>query len=433
MLCKNALQSSPRTVRSVVCRFGARLVIGALWGVLLLASMAEAQTCHRSCTYKIIKEGNTYNTVGSAAYPCSRGFSTRGCQIIQAEIVARIGPNALSGSWSLSCGNIHSYVAVLEVPTPTPTPTPTKTPTPTATPTKTPTPTVTPTKTPTPTATPTRTATPTATPTRTPTKTATPTPIVYKVTPIAECVDVLKTGDLLAHFGYQNDGVVSQEIPIGPKNNVQPGAKDVGQPTTFLRGRFTNVFTAVIPVASGVSAKTNTIDAIRWTVGDAFADASIATQRCAPEEIACEETDNREPLATLDNLTARQRANVRALSRRLKAATRSAKIAARADSYVAQAKTIHLEQWQDIWGSFSQVSQTCTGCAAVDKTTDLTDIRGRAKQLLTLSRRAAASIKDVRRGRLTPEEQSLLRAAQTLYSQVEKVSETLPRFESQCG
>lgn len=418
-----ALQSSPRNFIVNLVRYGALTFVEALCVLLVVVSAAEAQTCYRSCTYRITKDGNTYNTVGSAAYPCSRGFSTRGCQIIQAEIVARIGPNALTGSWSLSCGNIHSYVAVLDVPTPTPTNTPTNTPTPTATPTKTPTPTTTPTRTP----------TPTATPTRTPTRTPSPTPIVYRITPIAECVDVLQNGDLLAHFGYQNDDVVSKGIPIGPKNNVQPGAQDGGQPTTFLRGRFTNVFTAVVPVATGVSAKTKTIDAIRWTLGDAYADATITTQRCAPEEIACEETDTREPLAILDDLTARQRANVRALSRRLKAASRSANISARADSFTSQAKTIHLEQWQDIWGSFSKVSLACTGCAAIDKTSDLSAIRGRAKQLLTLSKRAAAALRDVRRGRLTAEEQSLVRAAHSLYSRVEKVSETLPRFESQCG
>jgi hypothetical protein len=97
-----------------------------------------------------------------------------------------------------------------------------------------------------------------------------------------------------------------------------------------------------------------------------------------------------------------------------------------------QAKTIHLNQWQDIWGSFSQVSQACTGCAAVDKTSDLSAIRGRAKQLLSLSKRAAATLKNVRRGRLTAQEVFLVTTAQTLYSKIEKVSEALPRFESQC-
>jgi hypothetical protein len=442
MLFMICLHTSRRNVIVAQNRFSVRLAVVALCSLLisvfLNVSGAEAQTCHRSCTYRITKEGSIYYAVGRAAYPCYRGFSTRGCEIIKAEIVARIGPNALTGSWGLSCGNIHSYVAILEVPTPTPTNTPTRTPTATPTrtatptPTKTPTPTATPTKKPACTNTPTRTPTPTATPTRTPTSTFTPTPIAYKVTPIAECVDVLQNGNLLAHFGYQNDSFVSQEIPVGPKNNVQPGDRNAGQPTTFLRGRFTNVFTAVIPVATGVSAKTNTVDAIRWTLGGAVADASIATQRCNPEEIACEDTDNRGPLANLDDLTARQRANVKALSKRLKVATRSKKIAARADSFVAQAKTIHLNQWQDMWASFSQVSQACTGCAAVDKTSDLSAIRGRAKQLLSLSKRAAATLKNVRRGRLTAQEEFLVTTAQTLYLKIEKVSEALPRFESQC-
>src|SRR5579864_6798161 len=48
-------------------------------------------------------------------------------------------------------------------------------------------------------------------------------------------------------FGYLNRNPEAVEIPIGPDNNVQPGAPDLGQPTTFLPGRQRIMFRVPVP------------------------------------------------------------------------------------------------------------------------------------------------------------------------------------------
>ncbi len=426
-------------------------VLAGLCFVLLFATSASAQTCSRTCTYRIAKDSRTYNVTANVRYPCWRGWSSRGCSIIQAEIVPRLSPTTLSGSWGLSCGNIHSFAATLEATptptftptstftstptntaTPTATPTPTRTPTPTATPTHTPTRTFTPTATATPTKTPTPTATPTKTPTATFTPTQTPTPIVYQITPIAECVEVLQNGNLLARFGYQNNAPTSVTIPLGPKNKFGPEDPDRGQPTIFLPGRFGNVFTAVIPVAVAQVKIMNTSNFIRWTLGDAFVDATIETPRCEPEEIECEETDIRAIQAQLDNLGLRQRNNVRQLVNRIIRLKPSEKDIDRAESYTARADAFYITQWSTIWSRFSQITKTCTGCPAVDKTSNIAEVSARSRKLLRLSRLAGALLKRLKGGSLSSSEEGILTEATTLHNRTITLTEQLPRFESQC-
>ena len=500
---------------------------------------AAAQTCTKTCGYTISKDARVYNVTARVIYPCWRGWSSRGCAIIQGEIVSRLSPTTLSASWGLSCGNIHSFAATLvETPTPTPTPTststhtptvtptdtatltptvtptatatatstPTRTPsatptpteTPTATPTRTHTPTITPTvtrtwtatatptSTPTTTPTETPTSTPTATPTSTPTstpsathtstptltptvtftptptptttRTATPsltptltftptptptltatftptqtaTPIVFQITPIAECVDVLQNGNLLAHFGYQSDNATSIAIPLGAQNYFSPGQLDRGQPTTFFRGRFGNVFQVVIPVATPETSGIGTFSTLRWILGDAVVDASPVTARCEPETISCDDKDNRDDQAELDNLTLRQRDNVGAFSRRIIRLKGGATYNALAKSYVSQAGIIYLANWTTIWTSFAQVSKLCTGCPATDKSSNVAEIKNRSKKLLRLSKLAASTIIKIRRGRLNSAEEALLKTANSLHQRVLQLADQLPRFESQC-
>jgi hypothetical protein len=486
--------------------------------VIMLAALvfghspsAAAQTCTKTCGYTISKNARVYNVTARVVYPCWRGWSSRGCAIIQGDIVSRLSPTTLSASWGLSCGNIHSFTATLvETPTPTPTststnthtptvtptdtathtptetptatatatatptrtpsatPTPTETPTPTstrthtptisptvtqtwtATPTSTPTitptstPTATPTSTPTFTPSPTHTSTPTVTPTftftPTPTVTSTatftptqsPTPIVFQITPIAECVDVLQNGNLLAHFGYQSDDATSKEIPVGARNNFSPGQFDRGQPTTFFRGRFGDVFQVIIPVATPDGSGLGTFSTLRWILGDAVVDASPTTARCQPGTITCEDKDNRTVQAQLDNLTLRQRENVRAFSNRIIRLKAGPTYNALAKGYTSQAASLYISNWTTIWTSFAQVSKLCTGCPATDKTSDVAVIKNRSKKLLRLSKLAASTIIKIRRGRLNSGEEALLSSANSLHQRVLQVADQLPRFESQC-
>jgi hypothetical protein len=314
---------------------------------------------------------------------------------------------------------------------------PTKTPTPTATPSAT-CEVIMPTKTPTPTATPSATCevialTKTPTPTATTSATETQTDTQYKVTPIAECVDVLQDGSLLAHFGYRSDELSSVAIPYGPRNSVDPGVANPGQPTTFFRGAFSNVFTMVVPFATPESDNTSSSSVITWTLGSAAVEASAQTQRCTVEEISCNEADNKDTLSQLDNLASRQRSAVRYLASRIRRVSNASTFLDLAASYEEEAQDLYLAQWKSIWSSFPLVTKSCVGCAAIQTSSNITEITGRAKQLHRLTKRAASTLKKARRRSLSSSDAARAATGTTLYNRTLEVSTQLPRFNSQCS
>ena len=244
---------------------------------------------------------------------------------------------------------------------------------------------------------------------------------------------MLENGNLLAHFGYQSDEASSLTLAVGVKNNVSPGSGDVGQPTTFFKGRFNNVFTVVVPIVKAEVRIETVSNYTRWTLGDTYADATAETARCSPQEIRCQDQDNRSAQAQLDNLAARQRQNIRALSKRILQAGRSKTYAALAQSYVKQAQELYNQQWTTIWSRFSQVTKTCTGCAAIDKSSNIAEITERSKKLLRLSKLAASTLKKAKGGRLNSTDSGLVNTATTLHERTLNVSKELPTFDSQCG
>lgn len=242
------------------------------------------------------------------------------------------------------------------------------------------------------------------------------------MTPLAECVDVLEDGSVVARFGYQSDETDDVKIPVGPLNYFAPGKGDVGQPTSFFKGRIKNVFSVTLP-----SSETG-----RWNLGDAFADANIATARCEGSTIDCIETDNQKPLGQLDQLALRQRNNVRALVQLISASSGGAAVSKQAASLVVKANALYLEQWAAIWGNFPKTSQACTGCAAIDKSGEIAEITDRSQAFLRLSRRATALLRTATRRRLSSRAKALYANAERLRGQVTDVAQSLPRFESQC-
>jgi hypothetical protein len=243
---------------------------------------------------------------------------------------------------------------------------------------------------------------------------------------------VLDNGNLLAHFGYQSDEALSLSIPVGSKNKLSPGKQDVGQPTTFLKGRFSNVFTVIVPVTTAEVRATTTSDYMRWTLGDSYADATTQTTRCASQEITCEDKENSDNLAELDNLAALQRHNIRLLSKRIMKLRRGGIYDSRAKSYATQAQDLYTRQWTTIWSSFSRVTKLCTGCGAIDKTSNVVEVTNRSKKFLRLSKLAGATLKKARGGRLTSTDAGLLNTATALHNRILAVSKELPTFESQC-
>jgi hypothetical protein len=246
-------------------------------------------------------------------------------------------------------------------------------------------------------------------------------------------VDVLQDGSLLAHFGYRSDELSSVAIPYGPRNSVDPGVANPGQPTTFFRGAFSNVFTMVVPFATPESDNTSSSSVITWTLGSAAVEASAQTQRCTVEEISCNEADNKDTLSQLDNLASRQRSAVRYLASRIRRVSNASTFLDLAASYEEEAQDLYLAQWKSIWSSFPLVTKSCVGCAAIQTSSNITEITGRAKQLHRLTKRAASTLKKARRRSLSSSDAARAATGTTLYNRTLEVSTQLPRFNSQCS
>jgi hypothetical protein len=61
--------------------------------------------------------------------------------------------------------------------------------------------------------------------------------------------------------GYYNRNVrQAMDIPIGPNNHIDPGGPDMGQPTHFLPGRQTGVFSITVPKSFAKDQK------LTWTI-----------------------------------------------------------------------------------------------------------------------------------------------------------------------
>jgi hypothetical protein len=127
---------------------------------------------------------------------------------------------------------------------------------------------------------------------------------------------------MLAKFGYQNDSTETVKIPIGDKNKFTPGNADVGQPTEFFTGQIPNIVSATIPAGS----------TLRWILGNAVAEAGITTARCETDPL-CEDTDNTDTLAHLDNDASTLRTIARKISKRVLALDTSARNKLKAESY----------------------------------------------------------------------------------------------------
>jgi hypothetical protein len=128
----------------------------------------------------------------------------------------------------------------------------------------------------------------------------------------------------------------------------------------------------------------------------------------------------------------RQRNNVRQLVNRILRLKPPQKEIDRAESYAARANSFYTTQWTTIWSRFSQIIKTCTGCPAVDKTSNIAEITDRSRKFLRLSRLAGTLLRNLREGRLTSAEEAVLTEATTLHNRTVTLTEQLPRFESQC-
>jgi len=246
---------------------------------------------------------------------------------------------------------------------------------------------------------------------------------VVPVLPIAECVDILTDGSMTVHFGYQNTGTASINVPIGVNNRFIPGKEDIGQPTEFFAGRVTDVITTKVPAGASV----------RWIIGTSYADGNVATKRCEAAALNCIDTDIKGILQRLDNMAAQQRAIAKTLAERIAAANPSEATKKRAQGIIDRVHNLYLEQWTSIWTNFSQIVRTCASCRQIDKSAEITSLSDREAYLYRLVRHAARVLKSVNTRRQVPSAETLVERSVALHEQFATTAQTLPRFESSCN
>jgi hypothetical protein len=228
---------------------------------------------------------------------------------------------------------------------------------------------------------------------------------------------------MVAHFAYQNEGADSLKVPVGSKNRFSPGKEDLGQPTEFFKGRVNNVVTATIPAGA----------TLRWILGDAFVDASIATVQCQPAPLNCTDSDIKDTLAQIDSISANMKKIVSRISGRVLATKASSAVKKKAQSYIDRAQALYAEQWNDVWGNFPQVIRMCPACRQIDKSVDIEELSARQKALYRLVKLSAQLLDaaDPRGQKQSPD--GLVAWATKLNSQFGVATQELPRFQSSCN
>ncbi len=102
-------------------------------------------------------------------------------------------------------------------------------------------------------------------------------PRCLPITPEAKCISINSIGQIVARFGYTNpNGFVSPLIiPVGPNNRFSPAPENRGQTTHFLNGMIASAFETALEPTS-----------LAWTVDGVTATATLATEVCAPGNLA---------------------------------------------------------------------------------------------------------------------------------------------------
>jgi len=226
---------------------------------------------------------------------------------------------------------------------------------------------------------------------------------------------------MVAKFSYQNDSTDTLKIPIGEMNKFTPGEEDVGQPNEFFKGRVANIVSVAIPAGQ----------TLRWILGNAVVEATIQTQRCKGDEI-CEDTDNKDTLARLDNEASTLRTIARRISKRVLAINTSARNKRKATIYLDKAQNLYLEQWSNIWGRFPQISRICPTCAQNDRSADIQTLMRTSEEQLALVTQAAKLLKAANISGKAKSPDSLVAWAERIQTRFAIRAKTLPRFESTC-
>lgn len=182
----------------------------------------------------------------------------------------------------------------------------------------------------------------------------------------------------MAHFGYQSNEKATVEIPVGALNSISPSPLDRGQPTLFKPGSYRNVFTAVVPAASGGV----------WTLSSAQATASAKTAVCEGNLDVCTTVNIKEILTVLDQIAKAQLDLVKAIASAIRKQNPSAKVRRAVDDMVAEANALYVQQWTLIWTKFPpQVLVCAVGCQTTSLTPNISLLNSGSQEMVAIANR----------------------------------------------
>jgi hypothetical protein len=248
-------------------------------------------------------------------------------------------------------------------------------------------------------------------------------PALTGIKPIAECVEKLPNGMLIAHFGYDNSNREELVVPVGKGNHFLPGGTDRGQPKKFKKGRITRDFKVELPAT----------EKLTWVLGGSSVEVTSETPQCACSKPQCVETRNVKILSKLDGIARTQRDALLELTQIILNQSPPSSTERKAREYRNAARAAYAELLKDLWTDFPRVSKACPECGNLDLSGEIDEIAGRSQRILRVSRQAAELIKIACPGNGGARQQELLRLAEDLFDQFKKSSKELPRFTASCG
>ncbi len=243
-----------------------------------------------------------------------------------------------------------------------------------------------------------------------------------KVRPIAECVEVLASGALVGHFGYNNTTSKEVEIAIGGRNHFSPGKPDRGQPKVFKKGKINDDFKVEFAPSEN----------LKWVIGNTSAQIRADSPRCSSGGNPCVQTRNVRFLSNLDRIAKAQRDTLLSLTQTILSRNPDSATVRKAQEYRNGARAAYKELLTDLWTDFPQITRSCPGCGTRDLSDEIADIVSRSQKILRLSRQAGEIFRTSCSEHAGVNVQELLKKAEDLFEQFKKGSTELPRFTASC-
>lgn len=239
--------------------------------------------------------------------------------------------------------------------------------------------------------------------------------------PVTECRTFTESGFAVS-MGYTNGNEFEVSISAGDLNQFSGSQPDLGQPTTFLPGNQSLVFS--VPVPSDGSS-------LVWSLNGYQAEASLATPLC---DYLCATTSIAEAKSEISKATYSLLATAEKARRLTASPNRTSQVAKASHRLMAKARRAH-NQAQRLLSRIPDSVVTCTGMTNQCSVSDFGGSLNSIKNLHVVLRKATRQVVDIAvksNATGTTNVQVLTQAADDLASQSAVALASLPRSTTIC-